>query len=59
MQVSIVEHTGTHLIKFIEFLDVHGRPITHYFHTLKLPNISLGISDSLDEAQQKINKAAN
>lgn len=59
MQESIVENTGTHLIKYVEFLDVKGRPITHYFQTVKLPDISLGISDSLDEAQRKINEAAH
>lgn len=58
MQISIVEDTGTHIIKYIEFLDVKGRPITHFFHTVKLPDTSLGISDSLDEAQQ-IKKAAH
>jgi hypothetical protein len=59
MQECIVEITATHLIKFVEFLDVKGRPITHYFQTVKLPDISLGISDSLDEAQRKIKKAAH
>lgn len=59
MQESIVENTDTHLIKYVEFLDVKGRPITHYFQTVKLPDISLGISDSLDEAQRKIDKAAH
>ena len=59
MQESIVENTGTHLIKYVEFCDVHGRLIKHFFQTVKLPDISLGISDSLDEAQRKINKAAH
>jgi hypothetical protein len=58
MQECIVENTGTHLIKYVEFLDRQGRPITQYFHTMELPNTSLGISDSLDEAQKKITKAA-
>lgn len=58
MQECIVENTGTHLIKYVEFLDAKGRPITHFFQTVKLPDISLGISDSLDEAQRKITQAA-
>ena len=59
MRECIVENTSTHLIKYVEFLDVKGRPITHFFHTLLLPDISLGVSDSLDEAQRKITKAAH
>lgn len=59
MQECIVEKTETHLIKYVEFLDVHGRPITQFFQTVQLPDKSLGISNSLDEAQRKINKAAH
>lgn len=59
MQECIVEISDTHLIKYVEFLDVKGRPITHYFQTVKLPDVSLGVSDSLDKAQRKINKAAH
>lgn len=58
MHVSIVENTGTHLIKYVEFLDVTGWPVTSFFQTLELPNKSLGTSNSLAEAKQKIKKAA-
>lgn len=59
MQEWIVESTCTHLIRYVEFLDVRGRPITHFFQTIRLPDISLGVSESLHEAQQKATKAAH
>jgi len=54
MHIHEIENTATHTIKFIEFIDTKGRPITSFFQVIKKPNISLGVYDTLDQAEYAI-----
>lgn len=56
MKISVLESSPDHIIRFYLFIDNFGYTVTSFFQAVKMPDVSLGAYNTLQEAREAVKK---